>query len=68
MKWTDEENEEEKYLGTKVDKGDNYFLVTQTSDYFPVLRLDKDHGPFGSASPLCIHLDWTRKEQRKMVD
>ncbi len=40
MKWTNEENAQEAYLGDKVDLGDNYFLVTQTQDYFPVLNLD----------------------------
>lgn len=62
MKSTNEANAQEAYLGTKVDVGDNYFLVTETTDYFPVLRIDKDHGPVGSATPLCIHIDWARYE------
>jgi len=49
-------------LGKKVDVGDNYFLFTETADYFPVMSLDKDHGPFGSASQLCVHLDWAKVE------
>lgn len=68
MRWTNEENAQEANLGAKVDVGDNYFLVQQTQDYFPVLNLDQNHGPFGSASPLCIHIDWARQEQKKMVD
>ena len=68
MKSTNEDNAEESQLGSKVDANDNYFLFTDTADYFPVLRIDKDHGPFGSAAPLCIHLDWSKYEQRKMVD
>lgn len=68
MRYTNEENAEQAKLGTKVDIGDSYFLVTETADYFPVLRIDKDHGPYGSASPLCIHIDWAKKEQRRMVD
>lgn len=68
MKSTNEDNAEEANLGNKVDREDNYFLVTDTQDYFPVLRISKDYGPFGSASPLCIHIDWAKYEQRKMVD
>ena len=68
MKWTNEANAQEAYLNEKVDQGDNYFLVTETSDYFPVLKLDKEHGPFGSAQSLCIHLDWAKYEQKRMVD
>lgn len=68
MKSTNENNAEEDKLGEKVDVGDNYFLFTETADYFPVLRIDKEHGPFGSASPICIHLDWAKFEQRKMYD
>ena len=68
MKWTNEANAQEAYLGTKVDVGDNYFVVSDTADYFPVLKLDKDHGPFGSASPLCVHLDWAKIEQKRMID
>jgi hypothetical protein len=62
MKWTNESNSQEEYLGAKVDVGDNYFLVADTADYFPVLRLDQDHGPSGHALNLCIHLDWAKTE------
>jgi hypothetical protein len=62
MKWTNEVNAQEALLGEKVDIGDNYFLFTETADYFPVMSLDKDHGPFGSASQLCVHLDWAKAE------
>lgn len=39
MKTTDEANKQDSKLGTKVDIGDSYFLMTETSDYFPVLRV-----------------------------
>lgn len=39
MKTTDEANQQDSKLNTKVDLDDNYFLMTQTSDYFPVLRV-----------------------------
>lgn len=68
MKWTNEQNAQEAYLGKKVDVGDNYFLFSDTADYFPVLRIDSNHGPFGNAAPLCVHLDWNRVEQKRMVD
>lgn len=60
MKSTNEDNSEKGKLGEKVDADDSYFLVQDTADYFPVLRLDKDHGPIGNALPLCIHIDWAR--------
>jgi hypothetical protein len=68
MKWTNEENEQQAYLGAKVEVGDNYFLVTDTKDYFPVLRIDLEYGPYGSASPICIHIDWAKTEHKRMVD
>lgn len=39
MKTTDEANKQDSKLGSKVDVGDNYFLMTDTSDYFPVMRV-----------------------------
>lgn len=60
MKSTNEDNSEESKLGEKVDTNDNYFLVQETADYFPVFRLDKEQGPIGSALPLCVHIDWAR--------
>ena len=68
MKTTDEANKQDSKLGSKVDLGENYFLMTETSDYFPVLRVSQDNGPVGSASPQCIHLDWAKSEHKKMVD
>ncbi len=68
MKTTDEANKQDSKLGSKVDIGDNYFLMTDTSDYFPVLRVSQENGPIGSASPLCIHLDWAKNEHKKIVD
>ena len=56
MKRTNEVNEQESKLGTKVDLGDNYFLFTETAEYFPVLRFNPDYVPFGNAMPFCIHL------------
>lgn len=68
MKSTNEANSQDEYLGAKVSTDDNYFTVADTTDYFPVLRLDQDHGPTGNALDLCIHLDWAKTEQKKMVD
>jgi hypothetical protein len=39
MKTTDESNKQDSKLGSKVDVGDNYFLMTDTTDYFPVMRV-----------------------------
>ena len=68
MKTTDEANAQDSKLSSQVDSGDNYFLMTSTADYFPVLRISNENGPVGSASPLCIHIQWAKTEQKKMID
>lgn len=68
MSWTDERNKEDVALGTKVDLGDHYFFYNDTTDYFPTLRYNTDYVPFGSATSYCIHLQWIKKDMRKMYD
>jgi len=30
--------------------------------------VSQENGPVGSASPLCIHIQWAKVEQKKMID
>jgi hypothetical protein len=68
MEWTDERSPEEDELGGKVDIGDHYFFYNDTTEYFPVLRYNPDYVPFGDAISFCIHLQWIKKDMRKMYD
>lgn len=56
MDWSKASNSEDDDLGTKVDVGDYYFTYNNTSEYFPVLKYNTDHVPFGSAATYCVHL------------
>ncbi|CDW91621.1 UNKNOWN [Stylonychia lemnae] len=68
MHWTDEQNAQEKQLGDKVDLGDHYFLFQDTQFYFPVLKYNPDYVPFGDAASFCIHLQWIKRDMRRMYD
>jgi len=68
MEWTKQSSSEDDDLGSKVDVGDYYFYYNDTTNYFPTLHMTSDFVPFGSAQPFCLHLEWTKKEMRRMID
>ena len=68
MQWTDKANGLDNELGQKVDVGDHYFLWQDTKDYFPTLRFDEQFMPFGNSKPMCLHLEWAKRDMRKMLD
>ena len=68
MHWTNQTNAQEKHLGDKVEVGDNYFFYQETENYFPVLKFNPDYVPFGDAATFCLHLQWIKKDMRKMYD
>jgi len=39
-----------------------------TKNYFPKLVFTEDYLPVGTASIFCMHLSWSKKEQRMMYD
>jgi hypothetical protein len=68
MHWTNEANKEESQLGTKVELGDMYFYYNDTTEYFPLMRFNADYVPLGQASSYCIHLQWIKKDNKRMYD
>jgi hypothetical protein len=68
MEWTDKANSEDDDLGQKVDVGDHYFLWRDTKDYFQTIKVDEAYVPLGDSKPMCIHIQWVKREMRKMVD
>lgn len=68
MEWTDERSPEEDELGNKVDAGDHYFFYNDTVNYFPVFRYNADYVPLGNAVSYCLHLQWIKKDMRKMYN
>jgi len=55
-------------LKDRDEVGENHYFMNDTTSYFPVLRYNTDYVPFGSASSYCIHLQWIKKDMRKMYD
>ena len=68
MDWTKKSSSEDDDLGSKVDVGDYYFYYNQTQNYFPTLRFHQDSVPFGNSLSYCIHLEWSKKEMKSMID
>jgi hypothetical protein len=51
---------------TSDDRAPSYFSWQQTESFFPTLHLDEDYIPLGNPKEYCLHLDWVRKDYRKM--
>lgn len=68
MDYTDQGDPTESQLGDKVEKGDKYFFYNDTKEYFPTLRFNPEYIPFGDASAFCLHLQWIKKDMKKMYD
>ena len=47
---------------------DDFFITDSMRDYFPDLTLNENTVPIGSSKPFCLHLDWSTKANRKMLD
>ena len=47
---------------------EEYFSFSATQQYFPTLHAEEDYVPLGNPKQYCLHLDWIRKDYRKMTD
>ena len=47
---------------------ENYFQDDQTDDYFPLLSFSELTVPVGNTKPYCIHIDWSTKAQKHIID
>ena len=70
MLWTDQSSSEDDELsqGGKTDVGEHYYYFNETNEYFPSLHYNEDNVPIGSATPFCLHIEWIRKDMRKMYN
>ena len=46
----------------------NYFKTDNMEDYFPEFHFNENTVPLGNAKPFCMHLDWSTKANRKVLD
>jgi len=46
----------------------DYFTTDNTKDYFPDFVFTENTVPMGNAKPFCLHLDWSTKANRKVLD
>lgn len=46
----------------------DFFKMDNTESYFSTVRLTEDYLPLGSGKPICLHVEWIKKEQRMQVD
>ena len=47
---------------------DIYFKTDNMEDYFPEFNYNENTVPLGNAKPFCLHLDWSTKENRRVID
>mmetsp|Transcript_42770 Transcript_42770/g.56482 ORF Transcript_42770/g.56482 Transcript_42770/m.56482 type:complete len:91 (+) Transcript_42770:257-529(+) len=47
---------------------EDYFTTDSMLDYFPEFHLSENTVPLGNAKPFCLHLDWSTKANRKILD
>jgi len=47
---------------------EDYFTTDSMEDYFPELHFNENTVPLGNAKPFCMHLDWSTKANRKILD
>lgn len=47
---------------------DDYFAVDEANDIFPDLLFNENSVPMGNPKPWCVHLDWSIKQHRSVID
>ena len=47
---------------------EDFFTTDRMEDYFPEFHLSEQTVPLGNAKPFCLHLDWSTKANRKIID
>ena len=47
---------------------EDFFTTDNMLDYFPDFTLNELTVPLGNAKPFCLHLDWSTKANRKIID
>ena len=68
MEWTEFDSKEEGKLSSNVGADDYFFFFNDTKDLFPTLRYEEEYVPMGDAKTYCVHLDWIRRDQKRMLD
>jgi hypothetical protein len=60
---TDEKSGGESYFasGLADEASPDYFLMGDTANYFPNLRLIDEYLPIGSGKEMCLHIEWIKK-------
>ena len=46
----------------------DYFTTDNMEDYFPSFSFNENTVPLGNAKPFCMHLDWSTKNNRRILD
>ena len=44
-----------------------YFTTDKMEDYFPEMHFNENTVPLGNAKPFCLHLDWSTKQNKKIL-
>ena len=58
-----------EYDDSFVDNiSDDYFTTDSMEDYFPEMLFTENTVPLGNAKPFCLHMDWSTKANRKILD
>ena len=47
---------------------EDYYTTDNMEDYFPEMNFNENTVPLGNAKPFCLHLDWSTKANRKILD
>ena len=47
---------------------ESYFTTDSLEDYFPDMLFTENTVPLGNAKPFCLHLDWSTKANKKILD
>jgi len=46
----------------------DFFTTDNMADYFPEFHVSANTVPLGNAKPFCLHLDWSTKANKKILD
>lgn len=46
----------------------DFFTTDSMENYFPDFRPSANTVPLGNAKPFCLHLDWSTKANKKILD
>jgi len=59
---------QDDYDDSKLNTKGSYFYYDKTKNYFPTVHYSDSHVPIGNAKPYCMHINWSKVQDKYVTD